>query len=213
MSNYHIKKLKVGFLKTNCYILHDIETGNAAVIDPGDNGVCIKSVLRDMGAKCTLILLTHGHFDHILGLGDLRRENTIVAIHKKDAGSLTARDLFSPMLEHDPRPFDPADFLFDNEDTYSIGGFEFYVMNTPGHTKGSVCYIFDDLMFCGDTLFRGGIGRTDFTGGSDDDMEKSLERLYKLPGDYALYPGHDDNSVLSDERKFNPYMEKFRRKQ
>ncbi|OGO90713.1 MAG: hypothetical protein A2Y17_03130 [Clostridiales bacterium GWF2_38_85] len=212
MINYKLKTLKVGFLKTNCYIFQDNDTGNAMVIDPGDNGIYIKSILRDMDARCRLILLTHGHFDHILALGDIRRDNTIVAIHKKDADSLTARDLFSPMLDHDPRPFAPADFLFDADGVYNLAGFEFNVMNTPGHTPGSVCYIFDDLMFSGDTLFNGGVGRTDFKGGSDDDMKRSLERLYRLPGDFALYPGHDESSVLSDEKKYNLYFEQFRHK-
>ena len=85
------------------------------------------------------------------------------------------------------------------------------MLNTPGHTPGSSCFIFDDLMFTGDTLFNGGIGRTDFAGGSDEDMQNSLNRLSKLPGDYAVYPGHDENSVLSDEKLYNPYLRKFRR--
>ena len=211
MAHYELKTLKVGFLATNCYILKNRDTGAAVVIDPGADGTYIKSELREMDARLRLILLTHGHFDHILGLNELRRDGVVTAIHEKDAKGLTERDMFSSMLEHDPRPFAPAEVLFTDDKYYSLGGFDFYVMNTPGHTPGSVCYIFDDLMFTGDTLFSGGIGRTDFSGGSDIDMDKSLQRLVNLPGDFAIYPGHDESSVLSDEKKYNPYLVKFKK--
>lgn len=211
MNTYEVRCLKVGFLATNCYILKNRVSGDAAVIDPGADGMYIKSVLRETDARLRLILLTYGHFDHILGLGELRRDGVITAIHEKDAKGLTERDLFSAMLEHDPRPFKAADFLFTDDGDYSLAGFDFYMFNTPGHTPGSVCYIFDDLLFTGDTLFCGGIGRTDFAGGSDADMQRSLERLAKMPGDYALYPGHEESGTLSDERRFNPYLTRFRK--
>lgn len=211
MNSYIIRTIKVGFLATNCYILKNPKNGDAVVIDPGADGILIKSTLREMNARLKLILLTHGHFDHILGLGELRRDGIITAIHGKDASHLTQRDMFSAMLEYDPRPFPPADFFFTDDGDYSLVGFDFTVLNTPGHTPGSCCFIFDDLMFTGDTLFCGGIGRTDFTGGSDEDMQSSLARLSKIPGDYAIYPGHDESSVLSDEKLFNPYLRRFRR--
>lgn len=211
MTDFELRTLKVGFLATNCYILRKRDNGATVVIDPGADGTYIKSVLREMDARLKLILLTHGHFDHILGLAELRREGVVTAIHEKDAKNLTERDMFSSMLENDPRPFAPAEILFTEDKNYSISGFDFYVMNTPGHTPGSVCYVFDDLMFTGDTLFCGGIGRTDFSGGSDADMDKSLERLVKLPGDFAIYPGHDESGVLSDEKKYNPYLAKYKK--
>lgn len=211
MNSYILKTIKVGFLATNCYILKNPKNGNAVVIDPGADGIHIKSILREMDARLRLILLTHGHFDHILGLAELRRDGIITAIHKKDAKHLTEKDLFSAMLDYDPRPFAPADFLFTDEGDYNLAGFDFTVLNTPGHTPGSCCFIFDDLMFTGDTLFRGGIGRTDFTGGSVEDMQSTLARLSKLPGDFAVYPGHDESSSLSDEKLYNPYLRKFKR--
>lgn len=211
MERYKVTALKVGFLETNCYIVRDTESGCSCVIDPGADAALIKSTMRELDTKCTLILLTHGHFDHILALEDMRTTRAVVAIHESDAHSLTERDSFSPMLPYDPRPFSPADVLLKREGTYELGGFIFRMMQTPGHTAGSVCYIFDDMLFTGDTLFCSGIGRTDFPGSSAEQMNASLKKLYHMPGDYVVYPGHGEKTLLSDERDMNPYMAFIRR--
>lgn len=211
MFDYQIKKVQVGQLHTNCYIIKPKDSRDAIVIDPGAESTVIKDMLFKMNATCRLILLTHGHFDHILAIDDLRNARTIVCIHKDDEHYLTERDMFSAIIPYDPRPFAPADFLFEKEGKYKVDNFEFYVIPSPGHTKGSVCYLFGDIMFSGDTLFNGCIGTTDFDG-NDEDMDSTLKMLYNLPGDYAVYPGHDDATNLSDEKKFNPYFDKFRHK-
>ncbi|MDD4164591.1 MAG: MBL fold metallo-hydrolase [Eubacteriales bacterium] len=210
MSDYIIKTVEVGQLHTNCYILKKKNDRNAIVIDPGGDLTVIKDALFRLNATCSVILLTHGHFDHILALGDLKTARTVVCIHKDDAHYLIERDVFSTMVPFDPRPFDNADILFDKEGIYKVQDFEFYVMPTPGHTKGSVCYIFGDIIFCGDTLFKGGVGTTAFDG-NDEDMDNTLRMLYNLPGDYAVYPGHEGKTTLSDEREHNPCFAKFRR--
>ncbi len=211
MSAYQIERVIVGTLSTNCYIVKDKKTGDACVIDPGDNLTLIQDGLHRMNARCRLILLTHGHFDHILAVGDLRSDRIPVCIHQADAHSLTERDLFSPLIPFDPRPFAPADYVFEKEGSYTVSGFSFYVIPAPGHTKGGVCYLFEDNLFTGDTLFRGGIGTLDF-GGDRDDMRSTLKMLCSLPGDYTVYPGHDEKTTLSDEIATNPFLQEFRRK-
>lgn len=209
MGEYLIKKVVVGQMRTNCYIVKSRNSRDAVVIDPGAEFTVIRDALFKMDAACRVILLTHGHFDHILAVGDLKTANTLVCIHKDDEHFLTERDMFSAMLPYDPRPFEKADFLFDKEGNYKVGNFDFYVIPTPGHTKGSVCYIFGDIMFTGDTLFRNSIGTTDLYG-DPDDMDKTLRMLYNLPGDYAVYPGHEEATTLSDEKAHNPYFAKYR---
>lgn len=211
MGSLEVRRIVVGDMETNCYVVMDKQTWDACVIDPGDNVTVIQDVIHRMNARFRAILLTHGHFDHILAVGDLRARRIPVCIHESDAHMLTERDVFSTMIPYDPRPFEPADFLFSGEKEYTIGGLTFYVIPSPGHTKGSVCYQFGDHLFTGDTLFRGGIGTLQF-GGNEEDMERSLKMLCSLPGDYTVHPGHGEETVLSDEIETNPFLQKYRRK-
>ncbi|MBR4278759.1 MAG: MBL fold metallo-hydrolase [Clostridia bacterium] len=205
MKDMIVSRVEVGSLKTNCYIIKNPESRDAVVIDPGADLTVIQDALHRADAICRLILLTHGHFDHILAVGDLRGISIPVAIHERDAHMLTERDMFSAIIPYDPRPFEPAEYTFSKEGEYSIAGFDFYVIPTPGHTPGSVCYVFDGMMFTGDTLFKQSIGRTDL-GGDEAQMMRSLRALRNLPGDYEIFPGHDARTTLSEERRRNPYL-------
>lgn len=206
--SYTVRRVTVGALNTNCYIIKEADKRAAVVIDPGGDAILIKSVLLEMDAYAAVILLTHGHFDHILALDELRTAKTTVCMHEADADMLVSSDLMSPsVLGYDPWPFKAPDVLFKKGDRHAtVGGFDFEVIHTPGHTEGSVCYLFGDLLFTGDTLFCGGIGRTDFRGGSMEKMNESLALLKRMPGDYAVYPGHDRETTLSEERLHNPYL-------
>ncbi len=206
MKDMIVKRVPVGALNTNCYIVKNPDTRDAVVIDPGSDLTVIQDALHRADAVCRLILLTHGHFDHILAVGDLRNINIPVGIHERDAHMLTERDMFSAIIPYDPRPFEPAEYTFSKEGEYNIAGFDFYVIPTPGHTAGSVCYLFDSLMFTGDTLFRRSIGRTDL-GGDEAALMRSLRALRNLPGDYEVFPGHDLPTTLSEERRHNPYLQ------
>ncbi len=211
--HYTVKRIVVGELATNCYIIKQSNSRNAVVIDPGDDAILIKSTLLDMDAYPAVILLTHGHFDHILALDELRTEKSIVCIHEKDAVKLKEKELIAAWARYSPWPFKAADVLFVDGDSHqSIGGFDFEVIHTPGHTEGSVCYRFGDLLFTGDTLFKNGMGRVDFDGGDMKKMASSLRLLYNMPGDYAVYPGHEGDSTLSEERIHNPYMKEVIKK-
>lgn len=211
--HYRVKRVVVGDLNTNCYIIKQDDTRAAVVIDPGDDAILIKSELHEMDAYPAVILLTHGHFDHILALDELRTEKTVVCIHKADAHKLKEKELIAAWASRNPWPFKDADITFGENDRHvSVGGFSFEVIHTPGHTEGSVCYLFGDLLFTGDTLFKNGMGRVDFEGGDVGKMAASLRLLYNMPGDYAVYPGHDRESTLSEERIHNPYMKEVIKK-
>ena len=192
-----------GLLSTNCYVLQHQNT--CVVVDVAFVSQELENFILQNKLKLQAVLLTHGHFDHILAVGDLRNINIPVGIHKNDAHMLTERDMFSAIIPYDPRPFEPAEILFDKEGEYSVAGFDFYVIPTPGHTSGSVCYVFDGMMFTGDTLFKNSIGRTDL-GGDEKALLRSLKALKNLPGDYEIFPGHDRPSFLSEERRNNPYL-------
>ena len=191
-----VTSLPVGSIGTNCYLLYDETTKDAAVIDPSDNAKPVAARIKELGLNVRAILLTHGHFDHC---GDVKRIRKLtgaqVFVHPAD------RDLpimLSRGLE--------ADRDLADGDVLDLAGTQLKVLHTPGHTPGSVCFLCGDLLFSGDTLFEGSCGRTDFPGGSWPEMLASLRRLAELEGDYKVYPGHGEETTLEQERRFNPYM-------
>ena len=155
----------------------------------------------------TSILLTHGHFDHILALREIKEyTNAPVYVHRLDAPCLTNPEFSMMSLVGRSDTFDPADVLLEDNDTIRIGNSTVTVMYTPGHTVGSVCYITDAGIISGDTLFYESIGRTDFPGGDFDSIDASIQRIYSREGDETLYPGHGAETTVSHERMFNPFV-------
>lgn len=187
--------LRVGMVETNCYLAKDTVTGKGAIIDPGDQVKMIQAKIEKMGMEPEAILLTHGHFDHILAVEPLKERypGIRVYIHPEDHKMDPSFGFKAPEVTD----------LYNDGDVVKVGELEFKVIHTPGHTKGGVTLQCENVLFTGDTLFKNSMGRTDFPGGSEPVLLASLLRLYELPGDYQVCPGHEACSTLEWERKHN----------
>ena len=194
-----IKNLPVGQLETNCYIIIDEATRRCAIIDPGAESNTILDYIEEHDLIPHVIMLTHGHFDHCMGLEPLLEELDVHAyIHELEIAS----DFDD--TQYKLRDNGKMTYFFEGE-VIKVGGLEIHVMETPGHSAGSVTLCCENALFTGDTLFRDSCGRTDL-GGSMEEMLLSLKRLYELEGDYEVYPGHAGATTLNRERNFNQYM-------
>jgi glyoxylase-like metal-dependent hydrolase (beta-lactamase superfamily II) len=205
-----IRTIVVGQLGANCYLIIDDATRAAAVIDPGDDIDEIARAIQDAGADLKYMLLTHGHPDHSWATGELQRIFDVeLSMHEADIPQLEGEpDLVAIFYDADsyikPRL---GKFLKDG-DIIKIGETELRVLHTPGHSPGAVCYVSDGIAFTGDTLFAGSVGRTDFSGGSQEDLMRSLrDKLLSLPDDTVIYPGHGPASTIGAERKGNPWIQ------
>ncbi len=190
---------------TNCYFL---ESENAAiVIDPGYERESILTFLNKNEGKERLILLTHGHFDHIGGADYLRQKTGVkIGIGALDVPALSDDDLNCAYLfKRKLEPFS-ADYKYLDDDLIKVGDIELKVIFTPGHTVGGVSYLCGDNLFSGDTLFKTSVGRTDFAGGSFEELEKSIKKLYTLPDETVVYSGHGESSTIGFEKKYNPFV-------
>jgi len=198
----------------NCYLLADEKSGEAAIVDPGWYGDAVKTALKSReGLKLKYVMLTHGHFDHILGVHGLQKEQGAkVVIHELDAQHLIdpKKSLCEGNMPETQHPV-KADVLVKDGDVISLGQEEIKVMHTPGHTKGGVCYVIekDRVILTGDTLFCMTAGRTDFFDGDDAQMIDSLKKLIALDGDYEILPGHNRKTTLESERKRNWYIRRM----
>lgn len=191
-----LRMLTLGDYQTNCYLVSD-GAGNTAVIDPGYEPQTILACLRAEKLRPCAILLTHGHFDHVGGVKALAEaEQLPVWLNEKE---LT----LPPSLTDGPLYYTNG---YGEGDTVRVGELEFSVLETPGHTPGSVCLRCSDVLFSGDTLFAGSYGRTDFPGGCEAEMKASLHRLAELDGPLTVCPGHGPTTTLEREHAFNPYF-------
>lgn len=197
----------VGGLGTNCYIISD-GSGHAAIIDPGGDAKRVLDYVKENNLTVDFILLTHAHFDHIMAAGELRdATGAQLCVGAGDAPMLSdARLNLSAMVYPTQALSLTADRLLVDGDKVTFGDVTFTVMETPGHTSGSVCYLGEGVLFSGDTLFAGSIGRTDLPDGDMTVLRRSLTRLAALDGDYTVYAGHGEETTLSFQKTANPYL-------
>ena len=199
-----IKVIEVGYLQTNCYFVVDETTMDAAVIDPGADSNRILDQIERNGFCVKAILLTHGHFDHCLGLEEVYEATRApVYMSHRDLNADIGNSHFGVDYELDPP--DDTHFVSDG-DEIECGALTFTVLETPGHTPGGLTFMIEDCLFTGDTLFRLSCGRYDFPSSSALELGRSLEKLRDLEGDFEVFPGHESPSSLEFERRFNPYM-------
>jgi len=192
-----IKTLTVGMMQNNCYIVTDEESMKCAIIDPGAESNTILDYIESNKLKPEAIFVTHGHFDHSMALeAVLDAVNVPVYINRKEVNSKGERERH--LLEEDKN----MKFCKDG-DVIKIGNLEFKIIDTPGHSPGSITIMCNDALFTGDTLFCGDCGRTDLEGGDRDTILNSLRRLAGLEGDFEVYPGHEESTTLNMERNNN----------
>lgn len=202
-----LESLTVGLIGTNCYLLWDESAGNAAaIVDPGGSADLILNKIKQEKLDVKMILLTHGHFDHVMGVPDLLAAYPDLPVYITETDYPEARD--GGQFGYRMGEVSSVQF-YDEGDTVELGGLKIDVLRTPGHTPGSVTLRVEDVLLTGDTLFCGSCGRTDFPGGSYADMQRSLKRLADLPGNYRVYPGHEGSTTLDYERRYNPFMQRL----
>lgn len=199
MTVFEYAKKIVGNMDVNAYIVWDSKRNDAVVIDPGAEPDAIRLALR--GKMLKAILLTHGHVDHIGAVSALREGGVPVYIHKKDADMLTNPNLSLASMLGLPASQGEADFDL-TEGVMELCGLTVSVLHTPGHTPGSVCFLIDNVLFSGDTLFEGGVGRTDLPGGDDKALKASLSRLIQMDPVTAVCPGHGMETTIRAERRY-----------
>ena len=204
-----VRGIVVGLFQENCYIVGSRRTGEAVCVDPGDEPREIMALARDMGVRITKIVCSHAHLDHIMAAGPIVAEtNAPFLLHADDLALAQQLPAVARMwLGRDVAPAPTPDFLIRDGDDVEIAGVGLKVLHTPGHTRGSVSLYGGGMLFSGDTLFRGSIGRTDLPGGDARQIMRSItDRLLALPDETIVLPGHMQQTTIGAERAENPFI-------
>jgi glyoxylase-like metal-dependent hydrolase (beta-lactamase superfamily II) len=203
-----ILRIPAGIYAANCYIIYPEDKKEGIVLDPGGDVEDIITAIDSNGLNIKYIILTHGHADHIGGVKGLKNKLGVpVMIHEKDRELLVDGDKnLSSVMAMATVEIEP-DVLLKDGDKIEFGGLTAEVIHTPGHTPGGICLKIGDNLFTGDTLFAGSIGRTDFLGGSYEEIIKSIkEKLIIYPDNTQVYPGHGPSSTIKNEKSSNPFL-------
>ena len=206
-----IKLLTVGPFAANCYIVGSTSTNQGMIIDPGADADTIMRTVQQTGLSISIIVITHAHMDHVGAIREVQQKtNAKFAIHEAEKGFVFSTPMrmltslgVSP-VKSPPRP----DRLVKDGDLIDLGDLHFEVLYTPGHSSGGICLLGHGVVFSGDTLFKLGIGRTDFPGMSHERLMNSIrEKLMVLPDETVVYPGHGPPTTIGDERRGNPFLQ------
>ena len=196
----------LGLVSSNCYLIGDGK--EAVLIDAGARLQDVQKLVDTSGMTLKMIFLTHCHFDHIAYADDIREHYGVpVAIHQFDAPGLQDPMVSGGVLFRSELRIKPADILVSDGESYPVGDLSYRMIHTPGHSKGGMCILAEDHLFCGDTLFQSSIGRTDLAGGNYDELIGSIkEKLLTLDENIVVYPGHGPASTIGTEKKSNPFL-------
>lgn len=209
MAKAELQKCILGSVFTNCYFIKNKETNELVIVDPADAPEKISQKVIQMEGTPVGILLTHGHYDHILAVKEVKEKYTIPVYACSEEQEML-REPTVNMTAHIGRSCSiKPDVLLKDLDVFELAGLSFQMIHTPGHTKGSCCYYLKDegILLSGDTLFCGSVGRTDFPGGSTAQIVRSLHKLLEsLPEDTEVFPGHDRSTTIGYEKRYNPFV-------
>ena len=209
-----IERLVVGPIEANCYIVADEKTKEGLIIDPGDDSQIVIERVQQLGLKIKYIVLTHSHFDHVSATAAVKKATDAkLAIHDADAKSLND-SMLARLAGFVHQPVPQPDILLKGWEDITIGDLHFTVLHVPGHTTGGIALYSQDVVFTGDTLFGGSIGRTDLPGGNYNQIIDSINcRLLVLDDNIKVYPGHGDVTTIGFERQNNSFLVNSPRKQ
>lgn len=209
MKNMIIKQCVLGMVCTNCYFLMNQGTKELLIVDPADEPVQIVNMVKNMEGKPVAILLTHGHYDHMMAVEEIRKQYGI-PVYACQAEDELLRDPMKNLTGYEGQSISlKADELVRDGQQLVLAGFSVEVLHTPGHTAGSCCYYFkeEDILISGDTLFYGSVGRTDLPTGNMRQIVESLHRLLdKLPEETQVLPGHGSFTTIENEKRYNPFV-------
>ncbi len=209
VSELMVRGMVVGVFQENCWVIGNRRTGEAICIDPGDQAEDILAMARDMGVKIKAIANSHAHVDHILGVGGIKNETGASFLMHGDEAAIAAQAAKSALMFTGREVPDPPapDYNLADGDVVEVAGVKLTVIHTPGHTPGSLSYYSDGMLFSGDTLFAGSIGRTDLPGGDyDQEMASIIDKLLVLPDETIVLPGHMQETRIDAEKQTNPFV-------
>ena len=204
-----VRGMVVGVFQENCWVIGNRRTGEAICIDPGDQPQDILAMAREMGVKIKAIANSHAHVDHILGVGDIKNETGARFLMHRDEAAIAAQAAKSALMLVGREVADPPtpDYYPEDGDVVEVEGVRLTVIHTPGHTPGSLSFYTDGMLFSGDTLFAGSIGRTDLPGGDyEQEMASIIDKLLILPDETRVLPGHMQETRIDAERETNPFV-------